>query len=79
MNSKQDKRWIQRLHSYQKALAKLTASVELATERDLSILEKEGLIKRFEYTYELAWKTIKDFYEFLGENSIFKEVEMPFN
>jgi nucleotidyltransferase substrate binding protein (TIGR01987 family) len=27
----------------------------------LSILEQEGVVHRFEYTYELAWKTLKDF------------------
>ncbi|MCP3876536.1 MAG: nucleotidyltransferase, partial [Desulfobacteraceae bacterium] len=27
----------------------------------LSVLEKEGMVQRFEYTFELAWKTLKDF------------------
>jgi nucleotidyltransferase substrate binding protein (TIGR01987 family) len=27
----------------------------------LSDLEKEGMIQRFEYSFELAWKTLKDF------------------
>lgn len=29
----------------------------------LSPLEKEGVVQRFEYTLELAWKTAKDFLE----------------
>jgi nucleotidyltransferase substrate binding protein (TIGR01987 family) len=31
-----------------------------------SDLEKEGIIKRFEYTFELAWKTLKDYLESSG-------------
>ena len=34
-------------------------------------LEKQGLIKSFEYTYELAWNTIKDYFESQGETSIY--------
>jgi nucleotidyltransferase substrate binding protein (TIGR01987 family) len=29
-------------------------------------LEKEGLIQRFEYTFELSWKTLKDYLEGKG-------------
>ena len=32
----------------------------------LSQLEKEGIIQRFEYTFDLAWKTLKDRMEFDG-------------
>jgi nucleotidyltransferase substrate binding protein (TIGR01987 family) len=35
-----------------------------------SDLEREGLIKRFEYTYELAWNTMKDFLEEQGYTNI---------
>lgn len=30
------------------------------------MLEKEGVIQRFEYTFELAWKTLKDYLEESG-------------
>ncbi len=63
-------RWIQRFESFQKALAQLEQATVLSTKRELSDLEREGVIQRFEYTYELAWKTIKDFYEAQGESSI---------
>ncbi len=38
---------------------------------DLSDLEEQGLIKAFEYTYELGWNTIKDFLEFSGQSDIY--------
>jgi len=65
MNS-QDIRWEQRFANFKKALAKLE---EVAADGDLaqlSELEREGLIQRFEYTYELAWKTLQDFLRFKG-------------
>lgn len=64
--SEQDVRWVQRFEHYQKALAHLGRAVELATERDLSDLEKEGVIKVFEYTFGLAWNTLKDILEHQG-------------
>jgi len=36
----------------------------------LNEIEKQGLIKSFEYNYELAWNTIKDFYEHQAETNI---------
>ena len=30
------------------------------------MLEKEGVVQRFEYTFELAWKTLKDYLEASG-------------
>ncbi len=35
--------------------------MSLADSRELSELEKQGLIKAFEFTHELAWNTLKDF------------------
>ncbi len=63
-------RWLQRLNNFKKAFKQLELGVEQATDRELSDLEKEGLIQRFEYNQELSWQTIKDFYEFIGETGI---------
>ena len=63
----EDIRWIQRFKNYKKAFDSLTADVELATERELTDIEKRGLIQAFEYTYDLAWNVIKDFYQAAGE------------
>jgi nucleotidyltransferase substrate binding protein (TIGR01987 family) len=65
-----DIRWKQRFHNYKKALRKLNEAVEEYQGKGMRDIEKEGLIQRFEYTYELAWNTIKDFYENQGEVSI---------
>lgn len=62
----EDIRWIQRFNNYRKALARLGEAVELAEERDLSDLEQQGLIQGFEFTFDLAWKTLQDY---LRENN----------
>lgn len=67
----QDLRWIQRFGSFQKALAQLREAVALAAKRPLSNLEQQGLIKAFEFTHELAWKTLKDFLESRGVTDLY--------
>lgn len=62
-----DIRWIQRFDNFDKAVKQLTKFIE---KGDLSELEQQGLIQSFEYNYELAWNTIKDFYENQGETGI---------
>ncbi|MEI6806428.1 MAG: nucleotidyltransferase substrate binding protein [Myxococcaceae bacterium] len=57
-----DIRWKQRFQNYQDALSKLEEAVLLSQERPLSELEQQGLIQAFEFTHELAWNTMKDFF-----------------
>ena len=64
-------RWVQRANSFEKALGRLTAAVKLAEQRELSDLEAQGLIQGFEYTHELAWKTLKDFLEAQGTVNLY--------
>lgn len=59
----QDIRWKQRLQNYIKALRNLKEAVELANQRELSNLEKQGLIQSFEFTHELAWNLLKDLFQ----------------
>jgi len=70
MMPSQDTRWIQRLQNYSQALNQLKLAVELSTQRPLTDLEKQGLIQSFEFTHELAWNVIKDYFLYQGNSSI---------
>ena len=56
IDENKDVRWIQRFANFQKAFSQLTKFIDKA---ELSELEEQGLIKAFEYTFELAWTTLK--------------------
>ena len=59
-------RWKQRFNHFEKAFNLLKNVFEDRKIEELSLLEKEGVVQRFEYTYELAWKTLKDYLEYNG-------------
>ncbi len=59
----QDTRWKQRFANFQKATNQLT---EFINKGELNKFEVQGLIQCFEYTFELAWKTMKDYLEYQG-------------
>jgi nucleotidyltransferase substrate binding protein, HI0074 family len=42
----------------------------LSEQRDLTKLEKQGVIQAFEFTHELAWNVLKDFLEDQGNQNI---------
>jgi len=60
-----DIRWKQRFENFERAYVLLREALQNGPS-SLSLLEKEGVIQRFEYSYELAWKTIKDYLEYNG-------------
>ncbi len=62
-----DVRWVQRLSHFSKALGQLSRFI---ARGELNEFETQGLIQAFEYTYELAWKTLKDYFEAQGETEI---------
>lgn len=63
-----DIRWQQRFANFEKAFLLLKDSVE--NTQNPSDLEKEGIIQRFEFTHELAWKVLKDFLSYKGITGI---------
>ena len=70
-----DVRWIQRFSNYRKALIQLGKAVNIVSalsnsSSDQNDLLAEGLIQRYEYTHELAWKVMKDYEEYQGITDI---------
>ncbi len=63
MNQPGTSRWQQRLESFRKALDQLETACR---KRGFSDLERAGLVQTFEFTFELAWKTVKDLLEYKG-------------
>lgn len=59
-------RWKQRFTNFQSALKQLNDGVKEYKNRKINNLEKQGIIKAFEFTHELAWNVMKDYFEFQG-------------
>ena len=66
-----DIRWIQRFQNFKKALEQLKEGLKIMEERELSNIEKQGVIQAFEYTHELGWKVLKDFLKSKGNVEIY--------
>jgi len=67
-----DIRWKQRFQNFDRAFVLLRSALEEKPLAEFNRLEQEGLIQRFSYTYELAWKTAKDYLQEQG--TTFEEV-----
>jgi nucleotidyltransferase substrate binding protein (TIGR01987 family) len=66
MGNKKDIRWKQRFVNFEKAFNQFEKAI--ISFEDLDDLAKEGLVQRFEYTFELAKNTLKDYLESKGED-----------
>lgn len=56
------KRFEERQSDYKKALLKLKE----ALQEEPTEIVIDGILHRYEFTFELAWKTIKDYLEYMG-------------
>lgn len=65
----QDIRWKQRFQNFEKAFLQFKEGVEQYGDTDQNLI-KEGIVQRFEFTHELAWKVMKDFLTYEGIKDI---------
>ena len=61
--NKKETRWRQRFTNFEKAFLLLDRTVEIESPTEAEI---SGLIHFYEVSFELAWKTLKDYLESLG-------------
>lgn len=59
--------WQNRFSGYKKAFALLS---EFINQKELSKIQRLGLIKAFDLTFDLAWNAIKDYYQYQGITEI---------
>jgi len=65
-----DIRWHQRFDNFKKALLQLSDAITIMQDRELTNLEKQGVIQAFEFTYELAWNVLKDYLLWQGFENV---------
>ena len=65
----EDIRWKQRFVNLEKALFQLKSGIDKHAKTSEDII-KEGIMQRFEFTHELAWKVLKDYLEYEGFTNI---------
>ena len=74
-----DTRWKQRFSNYEDAVNMLQ---EFVDKGELNKFEEQGLIQCFEYTYELAWNVMRDYFTYQGSVKITGSrdaIKMAFN
>lgn len=62
----QDIRWKQRFENLQSAYQRLQHAIEVNAQTPDNDLIQMALIKAFEMTFELSWKTMKDYLNYNG-------------
>ena len=61
-----DIRWKQRFDNLQRAYRRLIAMLELLQQDQDSEVVRMAVIKAYEFTFELSWKTLKDYLAYNG-------------
>jgi nucleotidyltransferase substrate binding protein (TIGR01987 family) len=68
-----------KLVNFDKALQRLKEAIKVFEQSNNNDVIRDGVIQRFEFTYELAWKAAKEYLEYAGiagrtsPRAVFKE------
>ena len=54
-------KWLDRLNTFKNAIRRLAEVIDLSNERQLNQFEYDSLIKRFEFSFEMAWKLMMSY------------------
>lgn len=54
-------KWLNRLDTFKNAIRRLAEVIDLSNERKLNQFEYDSLIKRFEFSFEMAWKLMMSY------------------
>ena len=72
-------KWHERLAVYKNAIDRLTEVINLGKQHTLNEFERDSLVKRFEFSYEMAWKLMmsyekeNDITEVLGSKDVIRQ------
>lgn len=72
-------KWGERLTTYQNAIDRLTEVITLSRQHPLNQFERDSLVKRFEFSYEMAWKLMMSYEkdngitEILGSKDVIRQ------
>ena len=55
----QEVRWKQRFKNFNKAFGRLSDAIQILQKEPENVLMQAGLIQTYEFTFEVAWKTLK--------------------
>ncbi len=55
-----------KLNNFSNAIKRLKEAIDEFEKNNISDVIRDGVIQRFEFTYELAWKTTKEYLEDIG-------------
>ena len=54
-------KWLERLSIFKNAITRMAEVIDIYKQRSLNPFERDSLIKRFEFSYEMAWKLMMSY------------------